>query len=91
MSEFNVRQATRRAVGKIFALVCFTATAIGIIVLAVLLIDIWRDGAARLSLEFLSGFPSRIVRIDLDARTDCVSCISCWRGYGNLARRIRTQ
>jgi phosphate transport system permease protein len=60
MSEFNVRHAARRAVGKVFALVCFAATAIGIIVLAVLLIDIWRDGAGRLSLEFLGGFPSRM-------------------------------
>lgn len=60
MTEFNVRHATRRGIGKVFALVCFAATAIGILVLAVLLIDIWRDGAGRLSREFLSGFPSRM-------------------------------
>jgi phosphate transport system permease protein len=60
MSEFKVRHAFRRAVGKLFAVVCFAATALGLIVLAVLLVDIWRDGAGRLSLEFLSGFPSRM-------------------------------
>lgn len=60
MTEFNVRHATRRAMGKAFAAICFAATALGIVVLAVLLIDIWRDGAGRLSLEFLSGFPSRL-------------------------------
>lgn len=49
----------RRLVGQIFAVACFAATALGIIVLAVLLIDIFRDGASRLSGAFLNGFPSR--------------------------------
>ena len=58
-SGFDLRQNARRMTGRLFAVVCFLATAIGIVFLAVLLIDIWRDGASRLSLEFLQGYPSR--------------------------------
>jgi phosphate transport system permease protein len=49
----------RRVVGQIFAVMAFLATALGILVLAVLLFDIVRDGAPRLNLDFLKGFPSR--------------------------------
>jgi phosphate transport system permease protein len=49
----------RHLIGHIFATVSFIATAIGIVFLAVLLIDILRDGAGRLSIAFLNGFPSR--------------------------------
>jgi phosphate transport system permease protein len=49
----------RRLIGQVFAVLAFGATAVGIVVLAVLLIDIFRDGAPRLSGEFLSGYPSR--------------------------------
>ena len=60
MSAFNVRHTARRTIGKVFAAVCLAATALGIIVLAVLLVDIWRDGASHLSIDFLKGFPSRL-------------------------------
>ena len=49
----------RHLIGRIFAVISFIATAIGIIFLAVLLVDILRDGAGRLSTAFLNGFPSR--------------------------------
>lgn len=49
----------RHLIGQIFAVMSFLATAIGIVFLAVLLIDIIRDGAGRLSWAFLNGFPSR--------------------------------
>lgn len=49
----------RRVIGQGFAILSFLATAVGIVVLAVLLIDIIRDGAPRLSLAFLDSFPSR--------------------------------
>jgi phosphate transport system permease protein len=49
----------RRIVGGIFAVLSFLATVVGIVVLAVLLIDILADGASRLSTAFLTGFPSR--------------------------------
>ena len=50
---------SRRIMGQGFALVSFLATVLGVVVLAVLLIDIVSDGAPRLSLAFLNGFPSR--------------------------------
>ena len=49
----------RRVIGQGFAILSFLATAVGIVVLAVLLIDIIRDGAPRLSMAFLNAFPSR--------------------------------
>ena len=56
---FNLRHGQRKITGQLFAAVCFVSTAVGIIVLAVLLIDIWRDGSKALSLDFIQGFPSR--------------------------------
>ncbi|HUP89049.1 MAG TPA: phosphate ABC transporter permease PstA [Longimicrobiales bacterium] len=50
---------SRRVAGQVFAVMSFLATAVGIVVLLVLLFDIFRDGASRLSLAFLNGFPSR--------------------------------
>lgn len=57
--EFTERHRKRRIVGQGFAVIAFLATALAILVLAVLLVDIVRDGAGRLSLEFLSSYPSR--------------------------------
>jgi len=50
---------SRRVAGQVFHVVSFLATATGIIVLAVLLIDIFRDGWSHLSWSFLNGYPSR--------------------------------
>jgi phosphate transport system permease protein len=58
-SLFDTRHRTRAIFGTVFATVCLLATAVGIVFLAVLLGDIWRDGASRLSTDFLNGFPSR--------------------------------
>jgi phosphate transport system permease protein len=57
--RFALRHGPRRLIGRAFAIVCFIATVIGIVVLSVLLIDIFRDGVGALSWEFLQGFPSR--------------------------------
>jgi phosphate transport system permease protein len=57
--RFRSRYRTRRAIGRAFAILAFLATALAILVLAVLLIDIVRDGAGRLSLDFLKSYPSR--------------------------------
>jgi phosphate transport system permease protein len=56
---FDTRQRTRRGIGVGFAVLCFLATVVGIVFLAVLLADIWRDGSSRLSLDFLRNMPSR--------------------------------
>jgi phosphate transport system permease protein len=58
-SLFDTRHSSRRRSGVLFAAVCLVATVVGIVFLAVLLIEIWRDGSSRLSAAFLSGFPSR--------------------------------
>jgi phosphate transport system permease protein len=59
-SRFDPRLVARARFGRAFAVVCFLATAVGIVFLALLLFDILRDGLGRLSWEFLTGFPSRI-------------------------------
>lgn len=57
--HFDLRHGARRTLGNAFAALCFLATVVGIVVLSVLLIDIFRDGAGALSWEFLQNFPSR--------------------------------
>ncbi len=49
------RQWTERT----FSLLCLVATAVGVVLLALLLWDVYREGAMRLSWEFLESFPSR--------------------------------
>ncbi|HEY8484144.1 MAG TPA: phosphate ABC transporter permease PstA [Longimicrobiales bacterium] len=58
-SQFRPRLRVRRAIGAVFAALCFAATLFGLVVLVVLLVDVWRDGAGALSWDFLNGFPSR--------------------------------
>jgi phosphate transport system permease protein len=58
-TRFAPRLERRHAFGSVFAAACVLATLIGIFVLFALLIDILRDGAGRLSREFLTGMPSR--------------------------------
>lgn len=58
-SQFRPRLRLRRAIGAFFAALCFAATLFGLVVLVVLLVDVWRDGAGALSWDFLNGFPSR--------------------------------
>ena len=63
MSEphgFDPALAHRARVGAVFAAICFAATIVGVIVLALLLADILVDGAGALSLDFLNRFPSRL-------------------------------
>jgi len=57
--EFDVRLQRRRLWGQVFVWVCFGATSLAVVLLAVLLIDIMRQGMGRLSLGFLDSFPSR--------------------------------
>ncbi len=57
--EFDAKPGRRRLWGQVFLWVCFAATCLGVVLLAVLLIDILRQGASRVSLEFLNSFPSR--------------------------------
>jgi phosphate transport system permease protein len=57
--RFAPRLAARARLGTIFQVVCLAATLIGVFVLGILLWDIVRTGAGRLTVAFLTGFPSR--------------------------------
>ncbi|MBI2911340.1 MAG: phosphate ABC transporter permease PstA [Chloroflexi bacterium] len=56
------RRAFGRAFGRAFALLCFLATAAGLVALLVLLADILYRGLPALSWTFLTSFPSRSPR-----------------------------
>lgn len=57
--EFDARPGRRRFWSQVFLWACFAATFMGVVLLAVLLIDILRQGMGRLSLDFLTSYPSR--------------------------------
>ena len=59
-SRFRPRLRQRARFGVFFHALCLAATALGVIVLAVLLFDVISDGTRYLSWEFLTGFPSRL-------------------------------
>ncbi len=52
--------SARYGLDRAFVVVVTAAALIGIVVLAVLLVDVVRDGSAMLSLDFLTSFPSQI-------------------------------
>ncbi len=56
--NFNPRTGTRHKTASFFMVLTFLATIIGMIVLAVLLVDIAIDGIPRLNLEFLTSLRS---------------------------------
>ena len=53
------RQATRTVVSRGFMVLAFGCTLIGILALSVLTYEILRQGAARVSVDFLTSYPSR--------------------------------
>lgn len=55
--EPNIRGRLRR--GRVFLWLCYAATALGVVALAVLLSDILTRGVGQLDWDFLTGFPSR--------------------------------
>jgi phosphate transport system permease protein len=58
-ARFDPRLTARARFGTAFAVTCFLATMVGVLVLAALLVDIVRDGWSHLSWSFLDSFPSR--------------------------------
>ncbi|MCH7811995.1 MAG: phosphate ABC transporter permease PstA [Chloroflexi bacterium] len=58
-AAFARRLALRKAAAFGFAVVCIAATGVGIAALALLLIDVGRDGFGRLGWDFITSFPSR--------------------------------
>lgn len=59
-AQFAPRLRQRAHFGTLFHILCFAATVVGVVVLAVLLYDVLADGAGRLSWSFVRGYPSRL-------------------------------
>lgn len=61
MKSLQPRTGTtvRKVKDRIFGFVCLFAVLIGVFLLCVLLWSVWRDGGARLNMEFLKDVPSR--------------------------------
>jgi phosphate transport system permease protein len=57
-ADFKTNVSARHTLDGIFTVLVFIATIIGLVVLAVLLVDIAWDGIPRLSWDFLTSFPS---------------------------------
>ena len=57
---FKTSMYTRYGTDRAFSVLVTVAALVGIVVLAVLLLDVIRDGSSMLSLEFLTSFPSQI-------------------------------
>ena len=58
-AHFDTRPKQRRFVGQVFLWVCFAAISVAVVLLAILLVDILRQGAGRLAVDFLTHYPSR--------------------------------
>ena len=58
-AAFARRLTVRKAIAFGFAVLCVAATGVGIAALALLLIDVGRDGFGRLGWDFITSFPSR--------------------------------
>ena len=58
--RFRPAQARRRRAGRIFQVACLVSIGFSIAVLAVLLVDVARDGLRWVSWDFLTHYPSRI-------------------------------
>jgi phosphate transport system permease protein len=59
MKSAEAQRAARRRTGRLFELAGLLATGVGLVVLAVLVIDVFGDGMPRLSWGFLTSYPSR--------------------------------
>jgi phosphate transport system permease protein len=53
------QRAARRRAGRLFELAGLVATCVGLVVLAVLVVDVFGDGLPRLGWQFLTSYPSR--------------------------------
>ena len=58
--RFRPAQARRRRAGRLFQVACLASIGFSITVLAILLVDVARDGLRWVSWDFLTHFPSRI-------------------------------
>ena len=58
--EFKTSVSTRYGLDRAFTWLVTGAALVGVVVLALLLVDVVKDGSSMLSLEFLTSFPSQI-------------------------------
>jgi phosphate transport system permease protein len=58
--DFKTSMSTRYGLDTTFRVLVTAAALVGVIVLALLLVDVIRDGSSMLSLKFLTSFPSQI-------------------------------
>jgi phosphate transport system permease protein len=56
----TLRESARRTKGKLFAILCVAATLVGVVALAILLWEVFRDGAGSLDAQFLNSYSSRL-------------------------------
>jgi phosphate transport system permease protein len=59
-ADFKTSTAVRYGLDRLFAALVFVATVIGLVVLAMLVVDVARDGVPWLSWSFITSFPSSI-------------------------------
>ena len=59
-ADFRESLSTRYGLDRAFTLLVTVAALVGVAVLAVLVIDVTKDGSSMLSLQFLTSFPSQI-------------------------------
>ena len=59
MNTTEAHRAARRRAGRLFELSGLLATCVGLVVLAVLVVDVFGDGLPRLGWDFLTSYPSR--------------------------------
>jgi phosphate transport system permease protein len=55
----TLRESVRRLLGRLFAVLCVAASLVGIITLAILLVQIFSDGMGALDSRFLNSYASR--------------------------------
>jgi phosphate transport system permease protein len=58
--DFEASVSARYGLDRAFTVLVTSAALVGVVVLAVLLVDVVKDGSGMLSLEFLTSFPSQI-------------------------------
>jgi len=59
-SDFKASKTTRYGMDRAFTVLVTAAALVGVLVLGVLLVDVFKDGSSMLSLKFLTSFPSQI-------------------------------
>ena len=60
-TDFKTRISGRHWLDYVFTALVYAATAVGLIVLAVLLVSVMREGVPRIDWQFITGYPSQVL------------------------------